>query len=499
MISDRRLWLSLITGIALSLLSVELVQADDATERASDGVSTAGTAAEAAEATGLADKMGVLSKGLDGSNFGSKIGKGDLPGAAGQAAGMWVEEQIRLSKQAARCGMRAGKLTPKGVLLGAAAAGTCYYLGKKAIEESVEKPVEAGVRKGLQNVYGNNSGGSGPSAPPASHSPSGPSQQPYVPKQDYSRAPPGLGDPVYGPQNKNQYWRNSPQPGLADPVDPSYGPYDNGGFPASPFNNSVPPGLGDPAGYNGLALNPDALNRGAASGASDGCGPMTEQEKAWIIANKDPNFENVLKGLEGANKNLQNILASRRPYKPDIDIDRDAIEYAETQIAKKLKEARAALGGCQPQPQACGPLSDVERQAILTEHGIDVAEMEEEVQRADQRFAETNRSYTEYLNQGIITPEGAQAEINAVRDWRDGVRNGLERTVNDYRAKQGNCPPFQLSPQPSASFPTSSENPGNLGAIERKHSAENRRPAPPGYRRISPNACRNNIGDVIRC
>jgi len=149
----------------------------------------------------------------------------------------------------------------------------------------------------------------------------------------------------------------------------------------------------------------------------------------------------------------------------------------------------------------CGPISAAERAQIQTELGMDVAKLEERVQRARSNYQRTKRTYSAHARKGIITREGAAAEIGASEDWYEGSRNALKRVVVELRAKNGYCPaPIGTSAQ--------QVSPGSSNAVGRQsapaQSGDNTFPSggntiPNGCVRMSQIGYCQCGGDVRQC
>lgn len=245
------------------------------------------------------------------------------------------------------------------------------------------------------------------------------------------------------------------------------------------------------------------------SATSQACGPMSEDEKAWIIANKDSNFENYLVGLEGSRTNLKNMTTHGGYFKPDVDGTRAWVAHAENRIAEMLEEARSALGSCpQAQTQACGALTDDEKQALDSALGQSPEEFEQSLEQSRRYLEDFRVSYTQFKNEGSLPAERADAEIQYVEtSYKEAVKR-YENAINKLSSRQG-CPPYQLggafpqsgstaSPAPAHQDRQSAENDSQTGGNNTNYASEDEN-LPAGFRRVGPNTCVNNISDFIRC
>ncbi|WP_346910726.1 hypothetical protein [uncultured Roseibium sp.] len=251
------------------------------------------------------------------------------------------------------------------------------------------------------------------------------------------------------------------------------------------------------------------LARLEGSAPSQACGPMSEDEKAWIIANKDSNFENYLVGLEGSRTNLKHMTTYGGYFKPDVDSTRAWVAHAENKIAEMLEEARSALGSCpQTQTQDCGVLTDDERKELDSALGQSPEEFEQYLEQSRRYLEDFRVSYTQFKNEGSLPADRADAEIQYVEtSYKEAVKR-YENAINKLSSRQG-CPPYQLggafpqsgstaSPALAHQDRQSAENDSQTGGNNTNYASEDEN-LPAGFRRVGPNTCVNNISDFIRC
>ncbi|MBO9422379.1 hypothetical protein J7481_22910 [Labrenzia sp. R4_2] len=221
------------------------------------------------------------------------------------------------------------------------------------------------------------------------------------------------------------------------------------------------------------------------NGAKPACGPISQAEVDWIKANSDSNIEGTIKGLEGSRKNLANMLASKKPYQPDVDSTRNSIRYAEDRISGLLEEARKETGSCPPIiPPGCSGPSEMDKQKLDQLRGA-VKQAEYGVEQGEEH----HRRFPMFAYPG--------KDLLMVRKNLQEAQAALAAAEGAMATKSGNCP---LSSDQIASPQIGGQlSNGRTGQKVGKPANSTRETLPSGYRRISPNSCRNSIGDVIAC
>jgi hypothetical protein len=465
------------------------------------------------EAEGVRPNRGIraIRGGAKGVRRGIQAGTGDIPGLMGDTASDLLDRGT-LPKLAKWCNVRIrGRVTAILWVAGRA----CPVLGVIGSDYIVGQPIEDWARRAKEEMPRNAWRKDGKPYVPQSPGNSGGNPNAQAGNAPQDEAPEHI--PYAGP---------SDAPGLEDPV-LSAGNYGACGPMTPDEKAAMEQAHGDNfvLAYEGIRLMRNRLKDPAVSGnyqqaaqtreiiakqqatvagylashrkangcphqeqaQAQECGPMSEDEQAWIRDNKDANFDNYVRGLEGSRKNLKNMLASRKPFQPDVDSTREWIGHAENRIAEMLEEARSELGSCPPVlPPGCAGGSGADDDHL--------AQLRQAVKRAEF-FVEKGEEHHRMFP--IFTYPGK--DLISARERLQKAQQALTAAESVAAGSGNGCGPAgpSAAPQTPGGNPEAANDGSANGAGGQADAPELGLPA--GYRRISPNACINSIGDVISC